>query len=647
MPTPFQFRGNALQNDRNTRGRPRDYHRGSRGRHEFTFRAPRPTAERPLLSTKRETTPEQLQAEDGSGKPALKFASLNSLSDSEEAEMDFSEDSDEEHRPRKKRAVGIDGHESPVSLPLPPPIPTPKWSNPDPYTALPPPDESQHKRVDFVKLIRKARLASSGEAKQNTAVVDNEDFISLGTMNQSAGSEETENKAPENAPRGPRGMEIKGAATKRGRDEQSTNFPTRFQVGKPKAKFNSNGSILRDWLPSDGQNPTPWLSKTEQSKNPSTRLHLEIVAFYNFVKPHDYEQIVRADLVDRLRLAFQRRYGRVQILAFGSFASGLYLPVADIDLVLLSAGFQDMGRKYYGEKKGQIYSFAAFIRDQNLAIPGTVETIAHARVPILKYVDRLTGLKVDLSFDNDSGLVANNTFQAWKSEFPIIPIIVSIIKQFLLLRGLHEVPTGGLGGFSITCLVTSLLQHMPKSDQQNAGTILVNFFNFYGNEFDYQTTGIRLNPPAYYTKYFGNPDRLMIEDPNNPSNDISGGTKEIPLIFRAFKDAHRSLKRALETYKPYNSMLKDIIGANFDEYDEQRYQLREFFEQAPQFARHRKGSSPPPPPPPPPPYSRAPAPPLPPGPPPPTHPRRERKRKSDRQSSVDFSVDHDFDEECL
>lgn len=231
------------------------------------------------------------------------------------------------------------------------------------------------------------------------------------------------------------------------------------------------------------------------------RLHNEILSFYHWVKPQPFEQIVRQDLISRLQSAFQSRYHGVELRPFGSFASGLYLPVADIDLVLLSRTFMSRGIKTFGERKGQIYAFAAFVKNLEIAVPGSIETIAHARVPILKFVDKLTGLRVDLSFDNDSGVIANGTFEDWKLDFPAMPVIVSVIKQFLLLRGLNEVPSGGLGGFSITCLVTSLLQHLPHGRvDPNLGSILMDFLDFYGNRFDYETVGIRLKPPGYFNK---------------------------------------------------------------------------------------------------------------------------------------------------
>ncbi|KAJ5782769.1 hypothetical protein N7457_004543 [Penicillium paradoxum] len=600
-PAPFQFRGNSN-------------YRGSRPKHEFTFRYQKPaTSDRPLLSTKMESAPELLQ---GDTMPGFKFASLASLSDSEEAEMDMSDDSDD--RPRKKRVLGVDGSQDTI----PTPSPVPKWSNPDPYTALPPPSETTNKRIDVVKLIRKARLDITQKVDETDAVKQNSDFISLGMEPE---PETAQTKAPENAPRGPKAQEtIDPAITsrKRTRDDEIKGYSRK--TGKPASRYSYDGSVIDQWRALSHETGTPWFESTPAALHVGTQLHNEILSFYNWAKPQEFEHIVRADLVNRLETAFRNRYNGIKIKAFGSFASGLYLPTADIDLVLLSHTFLHRKIRTFGERKGQIYAFSAFVKSLNIAVPNSIECIASARVPILKWVDKLTGLRVDLSFDNDSGLLANDTFQMWKAQFPELPVILAVIKQFLLIRGLNEVPTGGLGGFSITCLVTNILQHMPHGNvQPNLGTILLNFLNFFGNKFSYDKMAIRMDPPGYFSKYyFGNPDRLTIEDPNNRDNDISGGTKEIQLIFRTFSKAFDTLKNRMEylalVQGPNKSILGPIIGANFDEYLEQRFQLRQVFMTEQRFASYRVPPPPPPPPAGPPPADEAcpPPPPLPAGPPP-------------------------------
>lgn len=502
MPPAFEFRGNRGDRDR----------RPHNPRHEFTFRYSRPsTSDRPLLRSKREATPEQLKPAESDGQQeGLKFAPVSDMSDSEEADMDVSDDGDgDESHPRKKRALdtsaGADAGTDATPAAAPP---APKWSNPDPYTVLPPPDETQARsKVDVVKLIRKSRVNPLGsQAAKPDAVTTNEDFISLGGMGADDENEDDDEEgnaggdAPENAPKGPRReMESAFGNRKRTHDDELKGFSKK--TGKPMNRYYPDASILDEWRMQPGQTGTPWASLMPATLHPGTRLHNEIVSFFHWVKPTPYEQMVREDLVSRLQSAFQKRYHGVQLRPFGSFASGMYLPTADIDMVLLSSNFMRKGIKTFGERKGQIYAYAAFIRSTDIPVPGSIETIAHARVPILKFVDKLTGLKVDLSFDNDSGLVANHTFHQWKAEYPAMLPIVAVIKQFLLLRGLNEVVTGGLGGLSITCLVTSLLQHLPHGHlEPNLGSVLMDFFNFYGNSLEFEKVGIRLNPPGFFNK---------------------------------------------------------------------------------------------------------------------------------------------------
>lgn len=132
--------------------------------------------------------------------------------------------------------------------------------------------------------------------------------------------------------------------------------------------------------------------------------------------------------------------------------------------------------------------------------------ITRARVPIIKLVDDLTDLRVDISFESVRGLIAVDTCLAWKAQFPAMPVLVQLIKQFLTMRGLHEVRWGGLGGFSVTCLVTSMLQNMLRLQgskepwEYHLGDFLMEFLDLYGNRFDTSVTGIRLAPPGYFDK---------------------------------------------------------------------------------------------------------------------------------------------------
>lgn len=79
-------------------------------------------------------------------------------------------------------------------------------------------------------------------------------------------------------------------------------------------------------------------------------------------------------------------------------------------------------------------------------------------------------------------------------------IIVSVVKQFLMIRGLNDNASGGLGGFATICMVTSLIQNMPNQKNHNLGELLVEFFNLYGNLLNVEDVAIRLDPPGYINK---------------------------------------------------------------------------------------------------------------------------------------------------
>lgn len=43
-------------------------------------------------------------------------------------------------------------------------------------------------------------------------------------------------------------------------------------------------------------------------------------------------------------------------------------------------------------------------------------------------------------------------------QYPALPKLVVVLKQFLIQRGLNEVYNGGMGSYCLTLLIVSLLQ---------------------------------------------------------------------------------------------------------------------------------------------------------------------------------------------
>lgn len=80
-----------------------------------------------------------------------------------------------------------------------------------------------------------------------------------------------------------------------------------------------------------------------------------------------------------------------------------------------------------------------------------------------------------------------------------------VLKQFLLMRGLNEVFSGGLGSYGLTLMITSFLQLHPRiqsgeiRQEQNLGVLLIQFFELYGKRFNYDGVGIRTADHEYFS----------------------------------------------------------------------------------------------------------------------------------------------------
>jgi len=188
------------------------------------------TAERPLLRSKRDSTPEQMTGMTLEQSHPRRFNVPEDNEDSEEQENEEPERDKITEPPETKDPAILTSNTIDVQVleeisepahkkritevrtnGCAPVGSAPQWSNPDPYTVLPPPDESQKKRKDVVKLIRKARIAAEQDVAPSNALTANDDFISLNFENEaddvddgSDDAELDESKGVPSAPSGPR-----------------------------------------------------------------------------------------------------------------------------------------------------------------------------------------------------------------------------------------------------------------------------------------------------------------------------------------------------------------------------------------------------------------------------------------------------------
>ncbi|KAL0057784.1 hypothetical protein AAF712_015568 [Marasmius tenuissimus] len=329
---------------------------------------------------------------------------------------------------------------------------------------------------------------------------------------------------------------------------------------------------------------TPWLEglRFDGCNNVAEVLHTEVEAFTKYISPSPVEDEIRSLLVDMISSAIKSRYSDAQVYPFGSYATKLYLPSGDIDLVVLS---ETMAEQMFHNKQQVLRLIADTMRRKGIA--DNIQIVAKAKVPIVKFVARHGLIPVDISINQPNGVGGAKIINGFlhdmhvgavegkqkqkqngqRSQIDALPngsgsmalrSLVLITKMFLSQRGMNEVYTGGLGSYSIVCLVISFLQMHPKirrgeiDPDKNLGVLLIEFFELYGKYFNYQNTGISIRAGG---TYYGKRQRgwfvdwktglLSIEDPADPTNDISSGSYNFPKVKATFAGAFEILRTTL------------------------------------------------------------------------------------------------------
>ncbi|KAJ7685750.1 hypothetical protein DFH06DRAFT_1159264, partial [Mycena polygramma] len=306
----------------------------------------------------------------------------------------------------------------------------------------------------------------------------------------------------------------------------------------------------------------PWVDEVEWEgcTNAADMFHREIEGFVTWISPTPQEDEIRGLIVAIISRAVTTQFPDAAVFPFGSYATKLYLPLGDIDLVIRS---QSMA---YSDTNSVLHALAATIKRSGITSKVTI--IAKAKVPIVKFVTNheYGRFNVDLSINQENGIVAGGIINGFLREFGgggncfALRALVLLTKLFLSQRGMNEVYTGGLGSYAIVCLCISFLQMHPKirlghiDPDRNLGVLVVEFFELYGNRFNYEEVGISLREGG---SYFGKRQRgwgwneqwggarrgglLSIEDPGDPSNDISAGSYNFQNVRKNLAGAHEIL----------------------------------------------------------------------------------------------------------
>ncbi|KAH7860969.1 hypothetical protein Vadar_020089 [Vaccinium darrowii] len=304
-----------------------------------------------------------------------------------------------------------------------------------------------------------------------------------------------------------------------------------------------------------------WFRASCRFRSPMLQLHKGILDFCNFLSPTPEEQASRNAAVWSVFEVVQYIWPNCKVEVFGSFKTGLYLPTSDIDVVILGS---DIRSPQMG-----LQALARALSQRGVA--KNIQVIAKARVPIIKFVEKRSGVAFDISFDLENGPKAAEFIEDAVSKWPPLRLLCLILKVFLQQRELNEVYTGGIGSYALLTMLVAMLRSVHEQQvapEHNLGVLLVHFFDIYGCKLNTSDVGVSCNGEGTFflksTKGFavkGRPFLLAIEDPQAPENDIGKNSFGYFQVKSAFAMAFSTLTNAktILSLGPGRSILGTII----------------------------------------------------------------------------------------
>lgn len=198
----------------------------------------------------------------------------------------------------------------------------------------------------------------------------------------------------------------------------------------------------------------------------------------------------------------------------------------------------------------------------------------------MKFTIEPYNIDIDVCFDQPGGPESADLMHRFMGSMAPLRPLTFVLKYFLASRDLNKPYTGGIGSYMLQLMIVSFLQHRSREDLNrtgkmdssfNLGSLLVDFFEFYGLDMNYVTTGISVRQDGYFFAKgerdkkgtFWQPNRsfsLAIENPLDPGMDVGAGAFRIQNIQRVFQHSFQTLLAYVaEPRMPTDSILARII----------------------------------------------------------------------------------------
>lgn len=229
------------------------------------------------------------------------------------------------------------------------------------------------------------------------------------------------------------------------------------------------------------------------------RLHRLICNFEHWVGLTDGESSARQRLVTGLTRQLRKNVLNVDFKPFGSVTTNLATPLSDIDIGfnVTNGRFEMTGASR--TKKAQVKKLHLIHRYLHKFKSIEKQHVRdRARVPVLtlQHGPSKTDIQIVASVN---GVPKTLQIQSWLDEFPQARSIYLLVKTALEVRGLTEPVTGGLGSYTLICMVVAFFRLSGNVKRDDLGSTLWEFLDFYAH-FNTRTSCLSVEPTFVFKK---------------------------------------------------------------------------------------------------------------------------------------------------
>jgi DNA polymerase sigma len=291
------------------------------------------------------------------------------------------------------------------------------------------------------------------------------------------------------------------------------------------------------------------------STNARIALHQEIMDLVEYLKPSQAEVSMRRYIELQVAGLARKLFPGCEPVVYGSMTTHLVLPLSDLDMSILNVNVP---------VDEALTRLAREIGNAGLCVNASPQVILKTKVPLLKFTHKGSLLDVDVSINAGDGRNNSEIMRTLLQRFPEARHLTIVIKYFLQQRDMHEPYKGGLGSYATVILVISFLQHHPvftthPHDRKRFGLggLLVDFFRYYGQCFNYNRCGVSVANDGFYFRRKTQPNEMtgrgpmgppqvVVEDPGNPENNATSSLRIFPSVASTFDHAYMALTAEFE-----------------------------------------------------------------------------------------------------